>query len=295
MERFFAQPQQQYLQVSSRGTLRFYNNFGGMDVYFSAALKTRWTPCLRLWETLTSEWCVDYLVFVSAVLVKHLRLLCLPYLQKQVNKHGDTVRWPTCSTGASLFFHALCRLVKELPPAAGAESLCSAPLTDLTKQLRDISVFYCSHEKYPLIVRLCPSRNSVSCTASCSSSSQLCTRLALLKWGVWLVPRKICWHPVVSFTNKKIKKKHVLTISLLNKTTKIWFLLKQQSINRISHTATIIMENMELFCVCSSAKRSSGDSIQLFRRFSFSSVPRPWGVTLNPFLFLISCAPWPLK
>lgn len=36
----------------------------------------------------------------------------------------------------------LCTLQRELSGADGAESFSSAPLTDLTKQLRDISVFY---------------------------------------------------------------------------------------------------------------------------------------------------------
>lgn len=46
-----------------------------------------------------------------------------------------------CLLYRCLFFLDLCSLVKELSTASGAESFCSAPLTDLTKQLRDISVF----------------------------------------------------------------------------------------------------------------------------------------------------------
>lgn len=42
-----------------------------------------------------------------------------------------------CSTGA----FSLGSSLEELSTAAGAESFCFAPLTDLTKQLRDISVF----------------------------------------------------------------------------------------------------------------------------------------------------------
>jgi len=69
--------------------------------------------------------------------------------------------------------------------------------------------FYCSHEKYPLIVRLCLSRNSVSGTTS-SSSSQLCTALhtpgiVQILWGVSRIPNNNYWNPVIWFPKQKQK------------------------------------------------------------------------------------------
>lgn len=131
-----AHPQQQYPQVSSRGSLCFY--FGGMDVDFKAALKTRWTPWLR--ETLTSEWCVDFFLFRLSFSKTSLLILCCHILRN---------KWTNCETADLLYRCIFLSPSLSMHFAGWRRScpqlvvlkVCSAPLTDLTKQLRDISVF----------------------------------------------------------------------------------------------------------------------------------------------------------
>lgn len=180
----------------------------------------------RLWH----ESDVDSFSLVSAVLVKHyfifflcqLRFAIFLCLERNKWAHMEIVWDGRLVLQVPLFFllALICRWSKGAAHSLWCWKFVLCANDRLNQTIKRYFRFYWSHEKYPLIVRLCPSRNSVSCTtSSSSSSSQLCNTLgfAQVLWGVWLVPIKSCWHPVVSFTKKPVLN-ICLIISLFKKT-----------------------------------------------------------------------------
>lgn len=134
---YFAQLDLQCLHVASRGGVWFSNNFWGVCACLSCnedqtVTVTQNTDVKMMWIRLV-------LSTRAAWFVKHYYQI-ISFAKREREGNSQRVRGSDGAVRSTGDFF-LSSLLEELSTAAGAESLRSVPLTDLTKQLRDISVF----------------------------------------------------------------------------------------------------------------------------------------------------------
>ena len=154
----------------------FYNNFGGMDDD-----EEQITTIQNMWGLIYS---VRVKISIKERYFRNHGRLNYKRKSKQTKQTNTEMRsrrrWHGCSLYRCLFSFffflfflplALVRLGEgAVRPPPGAESLRASD--GLNQTIKRYFRFDYSHEKYPLIVRLCPSRKTpVSCPTSASSSS----------------------------------------------------------------------------------------------------------------------------